>query len=243
MHQNQDTDFLPGEVAQKMLAEVERFNREIVALPIPPKPQALRRERAAWAEAAMLEEVAEFKLAAARYDIAETADALIDLVYFALGRLIELGLSPSMVFEEVHKANMAKQRGELSKRPGAMGHDAIKPEGWKPPDHTRVLKLTMEDVQLADLARSMSPVMREAAEIRAKKGQDYNSGPKLTDYFPFGAKSYAQMVYMKTLRMMSLIANEEKGQVPNYEGLEDTLIDLLNYVCFFAEYVREAKRS
>lgn len=114
-----------------MLDMVERFNREIIGLPIPGTPTMLSESRDEWAWTALREEIDEF---AAAETLEDKADALIDLVYFALGRLVEMGLAPLPLFEQVHKANMEKKRGELSKRPNSLGYDAVKPEGWKPPD-------------------------------------------------------------------------------------------------------------
>ena len=57
--------------------------------------------RAKW----MNEEVAEFLVAE---DIYEQADAMIDLMYFALGTMVEMGLEPDELFEIVQQANMAK---------------------------------------------------------------------------------------------------------------------------------------
>ena len=52
----------------------------------------------------MNEEVAEFLVA---QDIYEQADAMIDLIYFALGTLVEMGLEADELFDIVQKANMA----------------------------------------------------------------------------------------------------------------------------------------
>lgn len=80
-----------------------------------------------------------------------------------------------------------------------------------------------------------SNVLQEIMDIRAKKSQDYNGGSvQLTDYFPFGQISYTQMIHVKYLRLRSL--TEQEG-LPNYEGLRDTLIDLINYAVFNVEAI------
>ena len=53
----------------------------------------------------MNEEVAEFLVAE---DIYEQADAMIDLIYFALGTLVEMGLEADELFDIVQQANMSK---------------------------------------------------------------------------------------------------------------------------------------
>lgn len=115
----------------RALDQTERFAREIVGLPIPNEPRRLSSKRKNFAISAMEEELVEF---IESRTIEDEADALVDMAYFALGRLVEMGLSPTALFDEVHHANMSKKRGELSKRPGSLGYDAIKPEGWMPPD-------------------------------------------------------------------------------------------------------------
>jgi hypothetical protein len=70
-----------------------------------------------------------------------------------------------------------------------------------------------------------------AVNLVASKGEDYNSGVKLTDYFPFGHKSYVQMIHLKAKRLVSLAEVAE----PNHEGVKDTLLDLLNYTVFYLD--------
>lgn len=41
-------------------------------------------------------------------DLVETVDALVDILYFTYGSLIELGVDADAAFAEVHKANMSK---------------------------------------------------------------------------------------------------------------------------------------
>jgi len=53
----------------------------------------------------MEEELSEFLNAT---DIVDQADAMIDLIYLAIGTLVELGVKPERLFEIVHNANMSK---------------------------------------------------------------------------------------------------------------------------------------
>lgn len=228
-------------IAARMLVKVAEFNREVVALPIPETPQVLGEQRRTWANAALQEELKEFNDAADAGDVLEAADALIDLVYFALGRLVEMGVPATAVMDEVQRANMDKERGELSKRPGSMGHDAVKPSGWRAPDHAWLLGFTLADLEKARNWDKISPVLRKVAELRIRKGQDYNAGPQLEDYFPFGHQSYAQMIHVKTTRIHSLLAVMAQGRRPNFDGLLDTLEDLINYSTFYAEALSSGK--
>jgi len=69
-------------------------------------------------------------------DLAEQADALVDLVYFALGTANMLGLPWQKLWNDVQRANMSKERGV-----GKRGHlvDCVKPDGWVPPKTLEIL--------------------------------------------------------------------------------------------------------
>jgi predicted HAD superfamily Cof-like phosphohydrolase len=85
----------------------------------------------------MQEELDEFTDSAHIQDLAGQADALVDLVYFALGTANMLGLPWQALWEDVHRANMAKVPG-VTKR----GHlvDCVKPEGWEGPKTLEILE-------------------------------------------------------------------------------------------------------
>lgn len=219
------------------LRAVLRFQEDIIGLPIPRTPKPLSRQRTLGRIEHLQEELDELKAAThptddSKSDMAEQADAFVDLIYIAVGGLLEMGVAPGPVFNEVHRANMDKIQGHVSKRPGNLGHDAIKPEGWEPPNIAKTMLAFTPDVM-----ESLSPVFMELAELRAKKGQDYNSCVQLRDYFPLGHLSYFQMVYLKAKRMHSLMDVMQKGQQPNFEGLRDTLLDAMNYITFWVEAI------
>ena len=75
----------------------------------------------------------------------------------------------------------------------------------------------------------IKPLLLEAAALASRKSKDYNGGPSRDDYFPFGQYSYTQMIHTKALRLQSLTLNEEE---PNFEGIRDTLLDIINYAAF-----------
>lgn len=69
-------------------------------------------------------------------DLAKQADALVDLVYVALGTAVQLGLPWDHLWDDVQRANMSKVRG-MTKR----GHkvDVTKPPGWTGPQTELIL--------------------------------------------------------------------------------------------------------
>ena len=88
----------------------------------------------------MQEELREFIEASEVMDHAGMADALIDLVYVAMGTAHLFGYPWQALWREVQRANMAKMRApdaESSKRHHSF--DVIKPAGWTPPNIDRIL--------------------------------------------------------------------------------------------------------
>lgn len=223
-----DAAFGPlGKAAEAMLSEVEAFNRQILGVPIPALPTPLSDARLRARLAHMREELDELEAPPGQSPasrLAEQADALVDLIYVAMGALLEMGVTPGPAFAAVHDANMRKVRGDVAKRPDSVGHDAVKPEGWSPPDMVMAcLSVT------PDIARNLSPAFLHAALIRAERGRTYNQGSvRLEDYFPLGDASYYQMVHLKLLRARSIMGGAEGS-------LEDSLVDLLNYGAFWYE--------
>lgn len=122
---------------------IERFNREIIGLPIPSTPTRLSEGRKKHAFDHLHEELTEFFIAET---IEDEADALLDLSYVALGRLVEMGILAGAAFDEVQRANMDRVRGGNAKRPNAAGFDAVKPDGWKPPNLAPFMLITKDDV-------------------------------------------------------------------------------------------------
>tara|TARA_Y100000296_G_scaffold52994_1_gene60686 strand:+ start:47 stop:565 length:519 start_codon:yes stop_codon:yes gene_type:complete len=73
-------------------------------------------------------------------NLEDELDALVDLVYFALGTCYRHGFDFSAAWERVHAANMAKERAETksdSKRDFDL--DVVKPAGWVAPDLTNIV--------------------------------------------------------------------------------------------------------
>lgn len=69
-----------------------------------------------------------------------------------------------------------------------------------------------------------------------QKSLDYNGsenpGNTRDEYFPFGILSYAQMIWTKALRFKNL----GQGRAANFESLDDTALDLINYCSFFLDW-------
>ena len=77
-------------------------------------------------------------------------------------------------------------------------------------------------------------ILEEAAALKKRKSVDYQ-GQQWTeeDYFPFGDTSYIHMMWTKMLRIRSVAESDNV----NFESLEDSLIDMINYSAMYAAYV------
>ena len=78
----------------------------------------------------MYEELCEFNKAIRINDPEGALDALVDLVYFAIGTASSLGWDFNEAFRRVHAANMNKVRAYTERS----AVDLVKPEGWVAPD-------------------------------------------------------------------------------------------------------------
>lgn len=86
---------------------------------------------------AMHEEAEEFATAHVNQDVVAAVDAVLDEIYFCIGFLRRMGLTPNQMracMDAVHYANMQKKVGVQHKRGGDGVVDAVKPEGWTGPE-------------------------------------------------------------------------------------------------------------
>jgi predicted HAD superfamily Cof-like phosphohydrolase len=83
------------------------------------------------------EELTELKQAIKNGNKEETIDALLDIVYIALGTAYMCGFDTQAHWDEIQRANMSKVRG-VTKR--GHSYDVKKTDGWQGPDHTTILE-------------------------------------------------------------------------------------------------------
>lgn len=83
--------------------------------------------------------------------------------------------------------------------------------------------------------------LREAIELQLKKSEDYQnplSRIKQADHYPRGVNSLIDTVNGKILRMYSVLETMEQGGKVNFESVEDSAIDAINYLSFIVAYLR-----
>ena len=114
--------------------EMVREFSERFGIPIPPVPTQLNGEAFQYRLNFMHEELEEFAEAWGSNSIVDQADALVDLVYVALGTAAMMGLPWDQIFEAVHKANMQKVRALPDDMESRHALDVRKPPGWTGPE-------------------------------------------------------------------------------------------------------------
>jgi len=91
--------------------------------------------------------------------------------------------------------------------------------------------------------RESVKVLQECIDLQLKKSRDYqnpNSKIKQSDYYPSGCLTIHEIMHAKMLRMRSVMEamQNDPGYTQNFESLEDSAKDLINYASFFVAYAR-----
>lgn len=85
--------------------------------------------------------------------------------------------------------------------------------------------------------------LQECIDLQLRKSRDYqnpNSRVKQADYYPTGVKTIHEICHAKLLRALSVMEAMEKdpNYTQNFESLEDSFKDLINYASFAISYCR-----
>ena len=86
-------------------------------------------------------------------------------------------------------------------------------------------------------------VLQRAAEIQTSKSNDYQkptSRIRQAMYYPRGCATISDIMVGKMLRIQSVLEAMEQDPTyqPNFESLEDSAVDMINYCSFFVSYMR-----
>jgi predicted HAD superfamily Cof-like phosphohydrolase len=114
---------------KKQYEQVKAFH-EAFNHPVSDTPTKISKDRAKSRAQWMVEEIVEFWEAK---NITDQADALIDLLYFAFGTLVEMGVQPEPIFDIVQEANMAKLWPDGNPKYREDGK-ILKPDNWEAPE-------------------------------------------------------------------------------------------------------------
>ena len=93
--------------------------------------------------------------------------------------------------------------------------------------------------------RESVKVLHECIDLQTKKATDYqnpNSNIKQADYYPNGVGTLLDINHAKMLRMQSVVSamQHDPNYNPNFESLEDSAKDMINYCSFIVSYCRGA---
>ena len=106
---------------------VEEFHRKY-GFPVGEKPEMIEEKyfklRVSW----MIEEIMEMLQAE---DLTSISDALADLIYYAIGTFVVLGIDGSEIFQVVQESNMTKAHSEVRQYDGGK---PTKDTDWVPPE-------------------------------------------------------------------------------------------------------------
>ena len=250
-----------------LFIDVMNFNNKIIGTEQPESARLLTTERLAFAIGVLNEEIDEFEAAhkSSCGNVLDACDAMIDLIYYAFGRMYEMGITPLQfvdMWDQVHNANMQKEKGNKSR---GSEEDAIKPAGWQAPDFTKGLL----DPMLLDSRKAIygpgnnnygrdkfiphgaisgrilsssslelfeiPKPFMESAELRKKKGEDYRSGG--VEMKDYFPFGLKSYVTMIHTKSLRLVSLLSSGNTPNHESVRDTLLDMMNYACFAIEAI------
>jgi len=84
-------------------------------------------------------------------------------------------------------------------------------------------------------------VLNECIELQLNKSRDYqnpNSRVVQAMYYTRGIDTIHDILHAKMLRAQSLLEAAHVGQEPNFESIEDTYKDIINYASFAVSWMR-----
>lgn len=94
---------------------------------------------------------------------------------------------------------------------------------------------------MTEFTRKSANILLEAAELQERKGRDYQnplSRVRQADHYPRGVYTILDTINGKMLRMYSVLETMEQGGSVNFESVEDSAIDMINYASFLVAYMR-----
>lgn len=128
--------FMKTETEEKLIEDVQSFQDTMLPIGFQNETVGFHTaENMEFRENHMAEELTELIRARVKGDFVSYVDAHVDLIYVALGSLLDMKVPVEKVWKCVHEANMAKEAGPKEDRPGGtVEWDICKPEGWVGPE-------------------------------------------------------------------------------------------------------------
>ena len=82
---------------------------------------------------------------------------------------------------------------------------------------------------MSEFEKSLDEIYAELKSVLLKKNADYGNASRSTGDDEWNLIGNQIRLYDKVNRYKSLLRNLLKGQDPNYEGIEDTIMDIIGY--------------
>lgn len=108
-----------------------------------------------------------------------------------------------------------------------------------------VVKKKFEDLKDNTISstRESVRVLQECIDLQNAKGRDYqnsHSSVRQADYYLNGVDTIYDIMHAKMLRIRSLQSAAKVGEDANYESIEDSVKDLINYCSFYVAWCRRS---
>lgn len=155
------------------------------------------------------------------------------------GNTLERFLKPS-----VYKSNCYIFMGDVAENAGQCVQKKTYVRSQDMQSASQQVNMTVLPIKSVDGPTPELPsarVLRECIEVMIKKGADYQSKSstvRQADYYPNGIATILDIVHAKCLRLRSVIEATQAGGKPNFESIEDSAKDAINYLAFLCAYTR-----
>jgi phosphoribosyl-ATP pyrophosphohydrolase len=144
----------------KFFTDVVTFNEQLLGIPRGRLFKVFDVEMWVHLNKCLTEEIDELAVATAEKNFIGSVDALTDLMYFAVGGLHKLGLTPQDMqacCDVVHQANMRKKGGVIARRGDGTIPDAVKPDDWESPEQGILQVLKYAQFTMSNTPREQDP--------------------------------------------------------------------------------------
>lgn len=120
--------------------------------------------------------------------------------------------------------------------------DATEPSNLVTMDTGHHASLAINDTQ-SIVERESVKVLTECIDLQKRKANDYqNAKSSITQasYYPQGILTILDILHAKLLRMRSITEamRDDPNYAPNFESIEDSAKDMINYASFLVAYSR-----
>lgn len=154
---------------ERQILQVKQF-QEAFGVDLPKRPTLLPKNRAAFRQVLLEEEVDEIRRGFESEDIVQVADGIIDSMYILIGTAHEYGFSDrlSILFDEVHRSNMSKM-GRDGKAIFREDGKVMKPDTYSPPKLATILQRDFSLYTDNETLKGIAEIEKKHTENKIKK--------------------------------------------------------------------------